>query len=343
MMEGKIRLDENFNIRDLGALRDEMVKIFKTDIPPQVLNFNHGLFLGPFPMRPFEIIEQDEDSMTFIDSWGIKTRDFTDKTSMPQYLEHPVKNMEDWKQYKKEWLDPDVEGRIGGNWSEVGKEWMKKGYPIQLGDFINVGLFGSLRWLLGDEECMISFCTQPELVHDIFDHMTSLYITVFEKIAKEIRIDIIHMFEDVCYKCGPFISPDSWKEFLSPHYRRIKQFAENSNIPILSVDTDGDPDILVPYMMEDGINYLWPMEVTGTNDVNSFREKYPDMAIMGGIDKRVLSAGPEAIDKEFERIKPAFMKGRYLPDIDHAIPDNVSWENYSYFVDALKNFTYSNS
>jgi uroporphyrinogen decarboxylase len=57
---------------------------------------------------------------------------------------------------------------------------------------------------------------------------------------------------------------------------------------------------------------------------------------MGGIDKRVLVHGPGAIDAELERVRPAVEKGRYIPDLDHLIPDDVSWENYLYYVQALK-------
>jgi uroporphyrinogen decarboxylase len=81
---------------------------------------------------------------------------------------------------------------------------------------------------------------------------------------------------------------------------------------------------------------LFPLEVAAGCDVNVMREKYPTLAFMGGIDKRVLAQGADAIDRELERIRPAVEKGRYIPDLDHLIPDDVSWENYSHYVHALK-------
>ena len=29
-------------------------------------------------------------------------------------------------------------------------------------------------------------------------------------------------------------------------------------------------------------------------------------------------------------------KGRYIPDLDHLVPDDVSWSNYEYYCRALK-------
>ena len=61
--------------------------------------------------------------------------------------------------------------------------------------------------------------------------------------------------------------------------------------------------------------------------------------MMGGIDKRVLAdghGGNIVIDRELQRIMPAVEKGRYIPDLDHLIPDDVSWDNYCYYAEQLK-------
>lgn len=123
---------------------------------------------------------------------------------------------------------------------------------------------------------------------------------------------------------------------MAPCYRRIKAFAERHNIPLISVDTDGDPDLITPSMMCSGVNFLFPMEVAAGCDVNVWRARYPTLGMMGGIDKRALAGGPAAIDRELERIRPAVEEGRYIPDLDHLIPDDVSWENYCYYAEALK-------
>jgi uroporphyrinogen decarboxylase len=89
-------------------------------------------------------------------------------------------------------------------------------------------------------------------------------------------------------------------------------------------------------MMETGVNYLFPCEVAAGCDVNKMQTRFPGLGLMGGIDKRALASGPEAIDHELERIRPAVQHGRYIPDLDHLVPDNVSWENFQYFAFALK-------
>ena len=89
-------------------------------------------------------------------------------------------------------------------------------------------------------------------------------------------------------------------------------------------------------MIASGVNLLFPMEVAAGCDVNEWCRRYPTLAFMGGIDKRALALGPQAIDQELERIRPAIALGRYIPDLDHLVPDDVSWDNYCYFSIQLK-------
>ena len=303
-----------------------------TDALPRSLPVN----TGPCPAITPVILEEDEDYVTFIDGWGIKRRDYKHGESMSEFLEFPVKDRKDWERFKAMYLDPDHADRLQSDWREVGRRWMSEGYPIRLGAYPNAGVFGPYRWLMGDEEGLIALITMPDLAHEIMEHLTSIYLTVFEKVVGEVRVDEIHLWEDMCYRGGPLISPRHWTTFLGPCYRRIKAFADAHDIPVISVDTDGNPDLIAPPMIEAGVNLLFPMEVAAGCDVTIWRQKYPRLAMMGGIDKRALAVGPAAIDAELERIRPAVEAGRYIPALDHLIPDDVSWDNYIYYAQGLK-------
>ncbi len=307
--------------------------VFNPDKLPQVVPVN----CGPCPRVERTVLEEDEDYVVFIDRWGIKRRDYKGGMSMPEFIEFPVGCVEDWERYKAERLDPDHPDRLAGDWREQCRQWTEEGYPIQLGYYPDVTLYGGVRWLLGDEECLLAFYDQPELVRDIMEHLTDLYLHVFSRVVDAgVRVDEIHVWEDMCGRQGPLISPAHWREFMAPGYRRIRDFADRHDIPLMSVDTDGYPDPIVPPMLEAGVNFLWPFEVAAGCDVNWFRAKYPDMGMMGGIDKRALATGPEAIDRELERIRPCVEEGRYVPALDHLIPSDVSWASYRHYAESLR-------
>ena len=305
---------------------------FGADHAPASVSVN----TGPCPRIEPVVLAEDEDYRVFYDSWGIKRRDYKHGESMSEFLEFPVKNRRDWEAFREQYLNPDDPRRLAGSWREQAQAWMAQGIPIQLGYYPDGGVFGPYRWLMGDEEGLAALCTMPDLAHEIMDHITSVYLAVWEQVVKEVRVDVIHLWEDMCYVAGPLISPRMWEEFLGPNYRRIKAFADRHAIPVISVDTDGQPDRITPPMMRAGVNLLFPMEVAAGCDVNEWQRKYPTLGMMGGIDKRALARGPAAIDRELERIRPAVERGRYIPDLDHLIPDDVSWENYCYYAEKLK-------
>jgi uroporphyrinogen decarboxylase len=72
-------------------------------------------------------------------------------------------------------------------------------------------------------------------------------------------------------------------------------------------------------------------------DVVRIREAFPRLQIIGGIDKRCLAAGHEQIDRELEYKLGAILgKGGFIPTVDHLVPPDVSWDNYTYYRQRLQ-------
>ncbi len=130
------------------------------------------------------------------------------------------------------------------------------------------------------------------------------------------------------------------REFMMPCYDRIAAFAASAGVRLVSVDTDGDCDELVPVMMAHGINTFFPFEVQAGNDIFAYRRQYPMLGIIGGLDKRALAAGKDEIDHEIARARRMLEQGRYIPGFDHAIPPDVPWENYRYAAECMKEVCY---
>jgi hypothetical protein len=70
----------------------------------------------------------------------------------------------------------------------------------------------------------------------------------------------------------------------------------------------------------------------GRCDVVEIGKQYPDLVMSGGIDKRVLAQGKDAIESHLRYIMPFMVeRGGYYPTCDHGVPDDVSFENYMYY------------
>ena len=68
----------------------------------------------------------------------------------------------------------------------------------------------------------------------------------------------------------------------------------------------------------------------GTDVIRAGRE-YPDLLISGGLDKREMAKGRDAIDRMLDRILPVMReRGGYIPTCDHGVPEEVKLSDYIY-------------
>lgn len=291
---------------------------------------------GLFPYFEYQVLAETTDTITYCDQQGITKRDRKDGGSMPEFLDYPVKTPGDWERLKAERLDPQTPGRITVDWDAFRARLRETGEAVQVGWF-PYGVFGTPRDFMGAEEILCAFYEEPEMVKDMMEHLTTLWLTLWEQVAKEVQIDHIHIWEDMSGKQGSLISPAMVEAFMMPQYDRIADFAKAHGVRIVSVDTDGDCSELVPIFMRHGVNMLFPFEVQAGNDIREYRKQYPTLGIVGGLDKRALALDKAAIDVEVE--KAAWMLqngGRYIPGFDHLIPPDVPWENMVYAAERIK-------
>jgi Uroporphyrinogen-III decarboxylase len=311
---------------------DDLEKYFGFD--PQFINID--INWGLCPWFVYEEVEDRGDTLIVRNSFGVLEEVKKGGSSIPRQIDFPVKDMESWERLKKERLDPYIVERFPANWKQLVENYKKIGGPVQVGDF-PYGLFGTARELMGVEELCVSFYEQPDLVHDIMDYLTDFWLKIYEKVCMDIKVDCIHIWEDMSGKTGSIISPKLVKEFMTPNYKKIKAFADKNNIPIFSLDTDGDVSELLPIFVDCGINLVFPFEVIESCNILEYREKYPDLCIMGGIDKKEIAKGRNATDMELDRISKLFdYGGGYIPFLDHTIHPDISFEDFKYFVKRLK-------
>ena len=112
---------------------------------------------------------------------------------------------------------------------------------------------------------------------------------------------------------------------------KVTSFFKDHGVDLIMVDSDGDVNKLIPLFIEGGVTAMYPFEANSNNDVAEVRKRYPKLAMQGGIAKASLAAGKDAIDKELEARVPVVLSNGYIPHIDHAVPPDVSWENFCYY------------
>jgi uroporphyrinogen decarboxylase len=256
---------------------------------------------------------------------------------MPEYLDHPVKDMKTWTEDVKWRLDPSAPGRV----AKLEEKMEGARQAAARGEMICQGLIGGymyLRSLLGPEGALYAFYDQPELVHDCMRTWLELAEAVIAIHQRHVTLDEIFFAEDICYNHGALISPELMKEFLLPYYQQVianlrPRQLDRSRHLFVQIDTDGDVRGVIPVYMEGiGMDAMSPFEAASCPDLLGIARQYPNLVMRGGLDKRVLSKGRPAIDAMLEAILPAMKRrGGYMPMCDHGVPAEVPYGEYVYF------------
>jgi uroporphyrinogen decarboxylase len=224
---------------------------------------------------------------------------------------------------------------VGEDLSAFARRVKEQGLAVQVGAF-PWGVFGTPRDLMGAENLLIAFYDEPEMIHDMMNHLTGLWIALWTKVAEAVPIAHIHIWEDMSGRNGSLISPDMIRAFMMPCYDRIAAFAAHRQVPLVSVDSDGDVRDLVAIMTAHGVNVFFPFEVQAGCDILEYRRTYPELGILYGLDKRALAGNRGEVEREIARAKTMLDAGRYIPGFDHLIPPDATWENFRFAALAIK-------
>jgi uroporphyrinogen decarboxylase len=288
--------------------------------------------LDNFMCPPYEtkILEDHGDWILWQNSFGITVRQMKDRSSLEAFIDSPVTDMDDWERIKEERFSLNLEERLPTNWKSLIEDYKQRDYPLILGG--GQGFYGSPRYLIGDERILRYSIKKPELILAINEHLCELWLELYAEVLKYVKPDMFRIWEDMCYKSGPLISPNMFDKFMLPFYKRLTGLVRDCGVKIIFVDTDGNFWKLIPSFIEGGVTGIFPVEVAANMEMTELRKAYPELQLMGGVDKRELFNAPEQIDHYLEeRIFPVLGEGGFVPTVDHLVPSDTPWDKFVHY------------
>ena len=292
--------------------------------------------LGFVPGFKREVVEESDRYRVVRRETGVTAREFKGELSfhMPQWLRFPLKTRDDWESQIKPRLDPNSPSRYPRGWEEKVNQWLQRDYPLTL----RMGsIFGWLRNWMGIESISLALYDDPEWVQEMMDYMADFCCACGKRALEELDLDYILLWEDMAYKSSPLISPQMFRLFMLEPYKKLTGFIRDRGVDLIIVDSDGYAEPLIPLWLEGGVNGLYPIERAASMDPVHLRRRFGrELRLLGGIDKRAMIKGPDAIDVELGHVVPLLKEGGYIPWCDHHVPPDVSLENYLYYVKRMK-------
>ena len=302
-----------------------------------------------FPPLESEVLEELPDgSYKVRDENGAIVIKKEGATGIPPEVDHALKDRRSWEAIFAPRLQFCPERIASANvstgkellpFAEGGLDYLRQGewdrpYGLHCGSLYGairnwLGLVGSAYLLVDDEPLF------DEIIDTVGDLCYQCTRAVLESGA---RFDFAHFWEDISFKSGPLINPKVFRAKVGPHYKRITDLVHRYGIDVVSLDSDGQIDDLIPVWFDNGVNTMFPIEVgTWEASIQPWREQYGrDLLGVGGMNKKVLAWDYAAIDAEVERLKPLVELGGYIPCPDHRIPPDAKWENVQYYCQRMR-------
>jgi len=326
--------------------KTDLRELFGFDPPAQYAINQLGWTLAPFePLFENRVIEDKGDYEIVQDESGRHILFFKGRRDgfMPEYIKNPVENWQTWIDNVKWRLNPSTEQRRN-KFQKILPDLMEAQNKGMVITEMVIGGYMYLRCLIGPMNLPLFCYDHPEIIHDCMKTWLELADNVIAEHQKHIVVDELYLGEDICYNHGPLISPTMIKEFLLPYYQQLiinikTRQASSGRHLYFHIDSDGFVVPIIPLYREIGMDVMSPFEVASGCDVIREGQTFPDMALFGGIDKRILAKTIKEIDKHLDRILPAMYKrGGYIPTCDHGVPEEVSFENYMHYRNRVLEF-----
>jgi uroporphyrinogen decarboxylase len=246
----------------------------------------------------------------------------------------PITSWKDFEAYP--WPDPE-------NFSTKKLEWYQKHLPDDM--CIIGGLTGSfaeyLSWLMGYETLCYALYDQTDLVEAIFSRYLAL--TEYQtKLTLEFeRVKIIWGSDDMGFRSGPLISPNSMRKFVLPGHKRLAQLSHDAGRPYI-LHSCGKLDTIMDDLIEDvKIDGKHSFEDT-ILDVRDAKTLWGDrISILGGIDMDFLCrSGEQAIRQRVRKtLEVCHPSGGYCLGTGNSVANYIPIDHFLAMLDEGRKFS----
>jgi uroporphyrinogen decarboxylase len=158
-------------------------------------------------------------------------------------------------------------------------------------------------------------------------------------VLSQVNVDYASFYEPIASNHGPVISPEMFKRYAIPGYRKVISILDKYDVPLrIFCTTGGNVTSILKLLVDTGINVLWISNIAVSSmEYMALRRLFGDhISLIGGIDTGVLGLNEGNLRSEIANtVKPLLEKGRYIPCLDDRPRVSVSFPQYRLYREIL--------
>jgi uroporphyrinogen decarboxylase len=292
---------------------------------------------------PEAILEEREEWVIRRDGNGATKKYWKHRSGVPEFTgEFAVQTREQWNEYRDRLVDPV--GRLKADETvRASQAFRDADYFVAWG---TLGFWESARDVLGPETLLLNVAMDPDWICDMIEHFAALFISMYEQFrGAGGYMDGLFFYEDLGYRGGMFMSPESYRDLIWPSHQRIFQRVREDNVPVI-VHSCGQVTQAVDSLLEAGMDCLQPLEAKAGMDLHELKPRYGDrLSFMGNVDVMILQTNNrDAVRREVTaKLEAGSTGGGYIFHSDHSIPPGVDLATYRFCLELLEEFDQAHS
>ncbi|MBI9102697.1 MAG: hypothetical protein JEY99_09790 [Spirochaetales bacterium] len=216
------------------------------------------------------------------------------------------------------------------------------------GEFATLGpwvsLFEVYCQMRGLEQALMDTVMAPEFLHRALDHIAASQGEMFNRFLESAdgAIDMVFISDDMGSQHSLLMSPASFDEFIFPRLKAWCGIAHSHGARVF-FHTDGAAELLIPRLIEAGIDILNPIQhVCPGMDCKSLKKKYGDKIIFhGGVEnQKILPFGTVTdVAAETKACLDELGPEGYLPCSCHFAQGDTPVENIMALIDTVHKYS----
>lgn len=293
--------------------KDNLLRVIHHDNPEWVPDGMESAFWigSPVVERPLQT-DMDAFNVEWSYNPDIETGTY------PTHDGHPIRDFSRWRE------QITIPGLDGIDWSGV-KERSKKvdrDANLVMG-FVEMGIFERSYLLLGMEEALVRYQTDPDEMGELAATIADYKIELIDRFDDAADLDCIWYGDDWGTQTNLFLRPDTWRRTIKPHTRRIYDCMKQKNI-LVNQHSCGKIDSVFQDMVEMGIDLWNPCQPC--NDLADLKRQFGGrVTFVGGIDSQFVLNRPGVTPAEVraevrKRIDDMSANGGYIASPSHSVP-----------------------
>ena len=183
----------------------------------------------------------------------------------------------------------------------------------------------------GMENYFIKMYEAPEIVEAVTERVVDFYVQANEKFFAGLgnRADVMFFGNDFGTQLDLFISPEMFRKFVLPGFKKIIAVGKKYNKKIL-LHSCGSIYRIIPDLIDAGVDAIHPIQAKAVGmSADELKQYKNDLAFVGGIDAQsfFVNSPPDEIAREVDRVRSILGPSIVISPSHERILPNVPAEN----------------